>query len=74
MLDSIKPKKTRIVDFEQKKCYRTFHEFGQAKFAYDGLILGCSQFTLLPQLSLKNNTWFKSGQNKFKNNYLNSLN
>jgi len=30
-----------------------FHGFGQAKFAYGGLILGSSQFTLLPKLPLK---------------------
>ncbi len=30
-----------------------FHGFGQAKFASGGLILGSSQFTLLPQLPLK---------------------
>jgi len=28
--------------------FGAFHEFGQAKFAYGGLILGLSQFTLLP--------------------------
>jgi len=33
--------------------YRVFHEFGQAKFADGGLILGSSQFTQLPQLPLK---------------------
>ncbi len=27
--------------------------FGQAKFAYGGLVLGSSQFALLPQLPLK---------------------
>ena len=32
--------------------YRSFHGFGQAKFAYGGLILGLSQFALLPQLML----------------------
>jgi len=30
-----------------------FHGFGQAKFACRGLVLGSSQFTLLPQLPLK---------------------
>jgi hypothetical protein len=29
------------------------HGFGQAKFAYDGSILGSSQFTLLPQLPFR---------------------
>jgi len=33
--------------------YRAFHGFRQAKFAYGASILGSSQFTLLPQLSLK---------------------
>ncbi len=33
--------------------YRAFHGFGQAKIAYGGLILGWSQFTILPQLPLK---------------------
>jgi len=33
--------------------YRAFHGFGQAKFAYGGLVLGSSQFSLLPQLPLK---------------------
>ena len=33
--------------------YRAYHRFGQAKFAYGGLILSWSQFTLLPQQTLK---------------------
>jgi len=33
--------------------YRVFHGFGQAKFAYHGLILGLSQLILKPQLPLK---------------------
>jgi len=33
--------------------YRAFHRFGQVKFAYGGLILGSSQFTLPPKLPLK---------------------
>jgi len=40
-----------------------FHGFGKAKFAYGGSILGSSQFILLPQLPLKNDAQFKSGQN-----------
>jgi len=32
------------------KKYRAFHGFGQAKFPNNGLILGSSQFSLLPQL------------------------
>jgi len=35
--------------------YGTFHGFGQAKFPYDGLVLGSSQFSLLPAAS-KNDT------------------
>jgi len=30
-----------------------FHGFGQAKFAYDGSILGSGQLTVLPQLPSK---------------------
>ena len=33
--------------------YRAFHVFWQAKFDYGGLLLGMSQFTLLPRLPLK---------------------
>jgi len=33
--------------------YRAVHIFGQAKFAYGGLVSGSSQFALLPQLPLK---------------------
>jgi hypothetical protein len=33
--------------------YRAFHRFGQAKLADGGLILGSSQFLVLPQLPLK---------------------
>jgi len=54
--------------------YRAFHKFSQAKFGYGGLILGSSQLTQLPQLSLtlfgvyvsKNNTRLKSVQNQAK--------
>jgi len=45
-------------------CYTEFHGFGQAKFAYGGLILGSSHFTLLHQLPLKNDATIKSGQNQ----------
>jgi len=37
----------------KKFFYKVFHGLGQAKFAYGGLILGSSQFTLLSQLPLK---------------------
>jgi len=30
--------------------FRAYHGFGKAKFTYGGLILGSSQFSLLPQL------------------------
>ncbi len=33
--------------------YREFHGLGQAKFSYGGLVLGSSQFSLLPQLPQK---------------------
>jgi hypothetical protein len=36
-----------------KLIYRAFHRFGQAKFAYGGLVLGSSQFAPQPQLPLK---------------------
>ncbi len=33
--------------------YRAFHGFGQAKFPYGSLVLGSSQFSILPQLPPK---------------------
>jgi len=33
--------------------YRAFHRFGQAKFPDGGLVLGSSQFSILPQLPQK---------------------
>jgi len=42
--------------------YRAFHEFGQAKIPYGGLVLGSSQFSLLSCCLKKNDTLFKSGQ------------
>ncbi len=39
--------------FKVSYFFRVFHGFGQAKFAYDGSILGLSQFALLLQLPLK---------------------
>jgi len=49
---------------EGSKChsYRAFHGFGQAKFSYGDLVLGSSQFSLLPQLPQKNDAQFKRGQ------------
>jgi len=35
------------------KYYRAFHRFGQAKFPDGGLVLGSSQFSVLPQLTPK---------------------
>jgi len=39
-----------------------FHRFGEAKIRNGGSVLGSSQFLLLPQLSQKNDAYFKSGQ------------
>ena len=50
--------------------YRAFHRFVQAKFAYGGPILGSSWVLLLPQLPVKNNARFKSGQMWLENNHL----
>jgi len=36
-----------------KYCYRAFHGFGQAKFPDGSLVLGSSQFSILPQLPQK---------------------
>jgi len=38
---------------KSKNLYRAFHEFGQVKFANDGLILGLSRLSILPQLPPK---------------------
>ena len=43
--------------------------FGQAKFAYGGLVLGSSKFSLLPQLPKKT----KLNSNRLENNHLASL-
>jgi len=43
-----------------------FHRFGKAKFPDGGLVLGSTQFSLLPQLPQKSNT--KSDQKRNKNN------
>ncbi len=42
--------------------YSVFHQFRQAKFVYGGSILSLSQFLLLAQQPLKNDTRYKSGQ------------
>jgi len=38
---------------EESGCYRAFHRFGHAKYAYGVSILGSSQFALPLQLPLK---------------------
>ncbi len=38
---------------ENSPCYRAFNRFGKAKFPDGGLVLGSSQFSILPQLPLK---------------------
>jgi len=48
---------------------RAFHRFGQAKLGYSGLVLGSSQFPLLPQQSQKRILL----QNRLKNNHSASL-
>jgi hypothetical protein len=47
-----------------------FHQFGQAYFALDGLILSPRHFLILFQLPQKNVAHFKSGHNQLKNNHL----
>jgi len=39
--------------YNKKQNYRAFHGFGQATFPDGGLVLGSSQFSILPQLPLK---------------------
>jgi len=51
--------------------HKAFHRFLLAKFAYDGSILGSSQFILLPIYLL--DAQFQSGQNQLENNHLASL-
>jgi len=41
-----------IVDLDDN-IYRAFHGFGHAKFLDGGLVLGMSQFSILPQLPPK---------------------
>jgi hypothetical protein len=47
------PEKENNINYYSVKYYRAFYRFGQAKFAYVGLISSSSQFTLLPQLPPK---------------------
>jgi hypothetical protein len=56
------------------KYYRAFHIFGQAKFPNDGLVLGSSQFSVLPQLPPKMMlSLIKRGQNLLKNKLENTV-
>jgi len=48
-----KPASPYFVQEVDHKKYRAFRRFGQAKFAYGGLLLGSSQFSILPQLPQK---------------------
>jgi len=50
--------------------YKAFYGFGQAKFAYGGSVLGSSQFTLLPHLTLKMTLDLKMVEIKMKKNHL----
>jgi hypothetical protein len=53
--------------------YRVFHGFGQAKFAFGGLVWWLEPvYTTAPAVT-KNNAWFKSGQNWLKNIHIGSL-
>jgi hypothetical protein len=44
-----------------------FHRFEQAKFRDGGLVLGSSQFTIMPS---ENNAWSKNGRKQLKNKQL----
>jgi len=41
------------LSFKQNNIHRASHQFGQAKFACGGKVLGSSRFLLLPQLPQK---------------------
>jgi hypothetical protein len=41
------------IKFRRIDSYRSFHGFGQAKYPSGGLVLGLSQFSILPQLPPK---------------------
>ncbi len=47
--------------------------FGETKFAYSGLVLSSSQFSLMSQAALKNNIQYKSSQNWLKNYHFDFL-
>jgi len=49
--------------------YRAFHRFGQAEFAYVGLILCSSRFSLLPQLPYKQCSSLKWSKSTKNNNF-----
>jgi len=50
-----------------------FHGFGQAKFSYDGSILGTVPIYTTASAASKIDARIKSGQNRLKNNHLASL-
>ncbi len=50
--DSMEGKPGKLFYFKPS-CCRAFHGFGQAKFPNGGLVLGSSQFSILPQLPQK---------------------
>jgi hypothetical protein len=50
--------------------YSVFHQFRQAKFAYDGLILSSSHFSTTAPAASKYDAHYYSGQNCLKNIHL----
>ncbi len=72
---------SQFLDIMLKRCYenltifssglyRALYRFGDAKFAYVGLVLGSSQFSPMPQLPQKSNAHVKNGQIWLENNHL----
>jgi len=53
--------------------FRVFHGFGQAKFPDDGFGFKLEPILNTAPAASKNTAWFKSGQNRPKNNHLASL-
>ncbi len=56
------------------RCLSVFHQFRQAKFAYDGSIFGSRQFLQLPQRPLKTAFAIKVVKIDLENNHLDTLN